>query len=233
MLLQAEKNARVLRRDLIPQVSGVIVRDLQRTLGRTRTLVTGLASEFAQDRTTFEQANDAALYNIPDSLADSIVSASEAHDAVSLPKTLAFALARNAGIDDEEWDMLIDLDDLSDDLDKVTRQYPLPATDRESPDSRLQVITEYLRSEARNVFAREAAATPQVSTLIRLSALLLAGEMNNMTKARTWQYSGAARPQSRSRTAVLYRDVVAGITWLERRTNGTDTATEMIMLAIE
>lgn len=233
MLLQAEKNARVLRRDLIPQVSGVIVRDLQRTLGRTRALVTGLASEFARDRTTFEQANDAAIYKIPDSLADSIVSASGAHDAVSLPKTLAVALARNAGIDDEEWDMLIDLDEMSDDLDKVTHQYLLPAADREPPDSRLQVITENLRSEARNVFAREVAATPQVSTTIRLSALLLAGEMNNVTKARTWQYSGTARPQSRSQAAVLYRDVVAAITWLERRTNGTDPATEMIMLAIE
>jgi NACHT domain len=236
MLLQAEQNSRALLRDLIPQISGVLVRDLKGTLARTRTLVTGLASELAQDRATFEQVNDAAIYKIPVSLADSIVSASkEAHAAVALPKALAGALAHRAGIDDGEWDMIIDLDGLSENLGRAMHQYShmLPAAEGESQDSRLQVITKKLRSEARSVFAREAAVTPQISTSIRLSALLLAGEMNKTAKARTWQYSGTTRPQPRNQAAVLYRNVVAGITWLEGRTNGTDPATEMIMLAIE
>jgi hypothetical protein len=236
MLLQAEKNARILRRDLIPQISGALVRDVQRTLGRTRVLVIQLASEFTQDRATFEQAEDASVYKIPDSLANSIVSASaQAQSAVALPRALAVALAHNAGIDDDEWDMLVDLDSLLEDPNIAIRQYSqMPsAAGGESSYSRLQVITENLRHEAGKVFARDLAATPETSTSIRLSALLLAAEINKTPKASTWQYSASPKPQSRSQSAILYRNLVAAITWLERRINGADPAAEMIMLAIE
>lgn len=236
MLLRAEKRARILRRDLIPQVSGVLVRDLQGALGQTRALVTRLASEFARDHATFEQAEDASIYKIPDSLADSIVSASaQAHAAVALPRALATALSRNAGIDDEEWNLLIDLDRLSEDLHNAVQQYSqaLPELEGGAPDSRLKVIANNLWSDGGSVFVRDVGATPAVSTSIRLAALLLAGEMNKTTEARLWQYSTTAKLQSRNEATVLYRDVVAGITWLERRINGSDPATEMIMLAIE
>jgi hypothetical protein len=236
VLLRAEKKARILRRDLIPQVSGVLVRDLQGALGQIRALVTRLASEFSRDHATFEQAEGASIYKIPGSLADSIVSASaQAHAAVALPRALATALCRNAGIDDEEWNLLIDLDRLSEDLHSAMQQYSqaLPAMDGGAPDSRLKVIANNLWSDASSVFVRDVGATPEVSTSIRLAALLLAGEMNKTTEARLWQYSTTVKPQSRNEATVLYRNVVAGITWLERRINGSDPATEMIMLAIE
>lgn len=142
---------------------------------------------------------------------------------------------RQARIDDDEWRMLIDPDRLSAEFAKQTGRFPqeLSVPEWEPLASWLRMTAKKLRYEAGNVFAREIAATPRVSTSIRLSALLLAGELNEMNRPRTWQYTGPTRSQPESPVANLFRDVAAGITWLERRHNGIDPATETIMLAIE
>lgn len=228
MLGNAEYKARALRHDLPTQISGAVVRDLEGTLGKAHALVAGLTPRFARDGTALRQAGDNIVYEIPKSLEDSIVSASEkAATASALPEALANVLTRSVFINE------IDPDGLSSSLAIAVENFSqkMPETEKYPPVRWLRMIAEKLRSEAASVLTRETAVTPQTSTFIRLSALLLAWELND--RARIWQYSRSEKPQPEDQDETIFRDVAAGITWLERRRNGTDPATETIMLATE
>lgn len=241
---QAERKARTLGHNLPPQISGATVRHLAEILHRTHALTTDLASQIAWGRITFEQGNARDIYKVPDSLAKSIVSAvKDIHTFNDLPDALAKALAYNARIDDSDWDILVDPDSLSANLSKALDQFseelheserePSTSWQRELSASWLRMIAERLGSEAESVFAREAPVNSQVSTSIRLSALLLAGELNEMANPRTWRFAEHASLQPLSQAAGMLRDIAAGITWLEERHKGTRPATETIMLEIE
>jgi hypothetical protein len=95
------------------------------------------------------------------------------------------------------------------------------------------MIAEKLRSEAKSVFNRETVPTPHISTSIRLSALLVAGESNEIVRRQTWQNSTVVSFQPESPAASLFRDTAATITWLESRRKGAYPATETIMLEAE
>lgn len=236
-LRRAEQDTRDFRRQLPHQISGVVVRNLEGALARAHALVGDLMSQIAKDHPTFGLVGGSDIYKIPASLADSIVSASrDAGTAEALPQALAGALAGRARLNDEEWRVLIDPDEFSAGLTRpagrFVQEFQVPEWGPLAP--WLRTTAKKLRDEAGNVFAREMAATPEVSTSIRLSALLLAAELNEMTKPpKTWQYTGPTRSQPENPTASLFRDLAAGITWLERRHRGIDPATETIMLAIE
>jgi hypothetical protein len=236
MLHRAQRNAQELRRDLLPQISGGTVRRLRQSLGRTQPLAIDLMSKFAGDRATFQRGDSSTFYQIPGSLANSIVSASrEARTAADLPKELAGQLAINARIGHDKWDLLIDPDELSGNLTgAVGRFFHELRTAKIEPSTYWpERIAEKLRSEAKSVFTRETALTPHISTSIRLSALLVAGESNEIVRRETWQDSTLISFRPESPAASLFRDTVATITWMERRRKGADPATETIMLEIE
>lgn len=236
MLGRAQRKARILRRDLSPQISGMVVRNLEDALDRARALVNDLASQFALESTTFEQREESANYKIPEILADSIAWASEeASAAGALPQELARTIAYRACIDDKRWDILINPDELSSNLTSAVDIFPqeLAGTDREPLNRWLRTVAEKIRKEAGSVFTRETEATPRISASIRLSALLLAGELNKMARPRISLRSESENFHPSSQAARMFRDVAAGITWLERRHDGTDPAIEMIMLATE
>jgi hypothetical protein len=76
---------------------------------------------------------------------------------------------------------------------------------------------ERLRRSTQPILARTERLTPESATSIRMTALCLAGEANEV----------GARS-----CADIFREVAAGITYLQRRVNGDQEATEVIMLAL-
>jgi hypothetical protein len=236
MLHRAQNNAAALRRDLLPQISEATVRSLQQALKRTQPLATDLLSSFAEGRATFQRESGSAFYQIPGSLADSIASASrEAGSSADLPRELAKQLASRARIGSDKWDLLIDPDELSVHLTEAVEKFfqELYAAKIQPSTSWSGMIAEKLRNEAKSVFIRETAPTADISTFIRLSALLTAGESNEIARRQTWQNSTVVGFKPESPAASLFRDTAATITWLERRREGADPATETIMLEIE
>jgi hypothetical protein len=195
-----------------------------------------LMSQIAEDRPTFKKVGGRDIYRIPDSLAHSITSATRSVRAsADLPQALAISLANSAKVNDDEWRMSIDPDGLSAKLATAMNRFSEESRGTQSEPLAwwLRAVAERLRSEAGDRFTREMPTTPQVSTSVRLSALLLAGELNEVNKPTSWQYTGPTMSRPQSRAAKLFRDVAAGITWLERRHNGLEPARETIMLAIE
>jgi hypothetical protein len=213
---------------MTPHLSGVIIRDLQKALSQARALVTDIASQFARDHATFERADDGDLYTIPRALTDSIMAAAKnVRTASALPKMLVEKLAYNAGAGEKKG-LIIDPSELTASL--TSSVIRLPA---EPSALWLQTIDRKFRIEAVNAFDRVTVATSEISTSIRLSALLLAGELIETARRRTRQDPEYDRSKSQMETAMLFYNIAAGITWLERRNDGTDPATEKIMLAIE
>jgi hypothetical protein len=255
MLGKAERNVRTIQRDLIQipemMISDSVVRNLLDALTRANALTKDTISQFTQERTTFEHVGGDAIYDIPSSLVDSItVAAKEAGTAAGLPQALAKTLVDRAFIaaglgGSIDLSKSIDLSELSSDLVNTTVKFPqeLSGVTSQPTILWLQMIDRRFREEAIKVFSRKTAATPQVSTLIRLSALLLAGELKEAARRLDLEYKRSkllsrqepesAKSELLTRNASLFSNAAEGITWLERRENGMDLATETIMLAVE
>jgi hypothetical protein len=80
------------------------------------------------------------------------------------------------------------------------------------------VAARRLRQWAQPVLARTVRLTPERATSIRMTALCLAAEADDL---KQWG------------TGDMFRQVAAGITFLERRLSGEQEATEVIMLALD
>lgn len=121
---------------------------------------------------------------------------------------------------------------MSDNLNEAVASFlaDMPAERKDHPIFWMSATARRLKEEAESVFTRRAPASRDASASIRLSALALAGEIDELELSRAGDRSWRALPP-RSEVGDMFREVAAAITWLERRQNGQAIATEVIMLA--
>jgi hypothetical protein len=79
-------------------------------------------------------------------------------------------------------------------------------------------VAEPLERNAESVLSRAERPSPETSTAIRLAALCLAAEADDL---------------GHKEIGDMFREVAAGITWLQKRASGELPATEVIMPAAE
>jgi hypothetical protein len=229
-LARARDLAVQLRRNT-PSSSGH-ARELAAELAEARDHVRSFSGSLALGRTTFDLFNDAD-YVMPQILRKSISAALEecGHGKDFLPLFSAW-FAKRAGIEASSWH--VHPDRISDNLNEAVASFlaGMPAESKDHPISWMSVTARRLKDEAERVFTRSAPASRDASASIRLSALVLAGEIDELELSRAGDHSWRALP-ARSRVGDMFREVAAAITWLERRHNGQDPATEVIMLAVD
>jgi len=231
-LAQAKRKSQDLRNAPPPGISRRVFADFEKSLEEAQDMATDLALQFVRTSKSFTLADEKIIDQMPKSLTNCITSAAtQAKSVEILPQALAAAVKDYANADDSAWDISIDADRLCSNLidatNKVDQVKFWPSAQW------IRLTARNLRNETERIFNRESEIANRESSLIRLSALLLAGEFNEMTRPRVRSYTDPEAPQPRSEAADMFRDVAAGITWLERRQNGTDPAAETIMLSIE
>ncbi len=102
--------------------------------------------------------------------------------------------------------------------ESLTEQGDVPDEGPAGLSLRVPVAAERLRQRAGPVFARAERPTPESATIIRITALRLAAEADDL---------------QRKDIGDMFRQVAAGITLLERRATGELQAPEVIMLAFD
>jgi hypothetical protein len=242
---QALKSVGDLRRRPPPGVRTSDTRTLQNLLRQAQPLVEAFAPPFSRSLFSFRDAIG-SRYSVPGSMAASIGSASEnAIDVNDFLHQFSLALVSNARLDRSNRKINVDPDGLTANLAKAADSLSdelssYPARENEVPAPWIEITADSLIKEAGNVFSRKAAPAALTSASIRLSALMLAGEMHFMAREDYLEKIGTLSRlafleanEKESKTAPMLLDVVAGITWLERRHRGTEPAIETIMLAVE
>jgi hypothetical protein len=101
---------------------------------------------------------------------------------------------------------------------KSALDVPGVADDPGIPVAWANAVADRLARNAEPVFAHRERAAARTAAAIRLAALCLAGEMDALEHRDVGDQ---------------FRDVAAGITWLEQRASGKLPATEVLMLAVK
>lgn len=229
--LARARNLAVELRQNIPANSGR-ARELVNELAGARDRVRSFSTSLALGRSTFDGFNNDD-YLMPQILRKSISAAIEECDhGDDFLSFFSGWFAKRAGIGDGSW--RVNPDDMANNLNEAVASFlaSMPAGSNDHPVFWMSATARRLKVEAESVFTRSAPASRDVSASIRLSALVLAGEIDEFELSTTGDRSWRVLPPP-SKVGDMFREVAAAITWLERRQNGQDLATEVIMLAVD